>query len=229
MSSIIITFVLIILLTLYFVVSSYRGRKKRLQSFQAFAAQNGWAFVPNMAIENFQGSDSYELFNPRKGYSKRITALMKRPFEDGEAFIFDYSYTVNDRRNRNHYDCTVLAFQTPHLQLPYFALYPESFFSLLGEYFGYHDINFASHPNFSENFKLCGKDEEQLQKLFQPQVLTFFEKMQGVSVDGGGNYLFMYKKNNVIPLESLNPSIKDANNAYALFRAADRTRRATGH
>jgi hypothetical protein len=195
----------------FLIISGYRGRQKRLQSLQSFATQNGWEFVPGAGVDYFPNASSYELFNPLKGSSKKLTALMKKPHDGGEALVFDYSYKVHSSgHGSSQRECTVLAFRSPRLQLPYFALYPESFFSGLGELFGYNDIDFESHPKFSERFKLCGKDVTQVRQLFRPQVRAFFEDIETISADGGGDCLFLYTRNKVIPVEQLNGFISHA-------------------
>jgi hypothetical protein len=82
----------------------------------------------------------------------------------------------------------VAAFHTPHLQLPYFALYPESFLSVVGELFGFNDIDFETHPGFSKRFKLSGKEELRIRLLFDYPMLAFFEKT-GRRQCGGGREL----------------------------------------
>ena len=210
---------LFITFAVFLIISGYRGRQKRLQSLQSFASQNGWEFVPGANVDYFSTASSYELFNPLKGYSKQITALMKKPHDGGEAFVFDYSYKVHTSgHGSSHRECTVLAFRSPRLQLPYFALYPESFFSGLGELFGYNDIDFDTHPKFSERFKLCGKDVTQVRQLFRPQVRDFFEGTDTINVDGGNDCLFLYTGNTVIPAEQLNGFITHATQLYDLLR-----------
>lgn len=113
---------------------------------------------------------------------------------------------------------TVIAFQSPQLQLPYFALYPESYFSFLGELVGWNDIDFVSHPNFSKRYKLSSEDEMQVRHIFHPQLLTSFENMSDGSVDGGGNYIFVYTPKLTIEVESLNTYLNNATNVYGLFR-----------
>jgi hypothetical protein len=219
MTSTTIILVLFLTFAVFLIISGYRGRQKRLQSLQSFASQNGWEFVPGAGVDYFPNASSYELFNPLKGYSKQITALIKKPHAGGEAFVFDYSYKVHTSGHgsgqREH---TVVAFRSPRLQLPYFALYPESFFSGLGELFGYNDIDFESHPKFSERFKLCGKDVGQVRQLFRPQVRDFFEGIDTINVDGGGDCLFLYTSNTVIPAEQLNGFVNHARQLYDLFR-----------
>ena len=217
--TIIIIFALLLVVFISATVYGRKARERRFQALQAFATQKGWALVPDMPIENFQDSKSYSLFSESHGlYANRITALMKKPFDGGEAFVFDYSYGVSVNGSARQRNDTVLGFRTPHLQLPYFALYPEPFPSMFMELCKFDDIDFESHPTFSKQFKLSGKDEEQLRNVFQPQALDFFENMGDVWVDGGGEYLFLYIKDREILVGKLEDFINKATKTYDLFR-----------
>jgi hypothetical protein len=206
-------FVIVLIAGILFI--SHKMRQKRVQALQAYAAQNGWTFVPNATVQGFQNAGSYSLFNH---HSRDMIALLQRAHDGGEAYLFDYAYTVGSGKNRHTYRQTVAAFRTPRLQIPYFALYPESFFSFIGEMFGYKDIDFATHPVFSKNFKLTGQDEMPIRQIFHPQALSFFESQPKIRVDGGGNYLFVYVHSQTLPPTQLNAFLGTALNIYNLFR-----------
>ena len=205
-----------ILVILIFAVFAYKRNQKRIKSFQAFAAQDGWSFVPNETIFYFKDSSRHLLF--RYGDSaKRISPLIQKPYEDGQVFVFDYYYTVGIGKNSKSRKMTVIAFHSPRLQLPYFALYPESYWSFLGGLIGWNDIDFTSHPNFSKRYKLSSEEETQVRRVFQPQVLTSFENLPDASVEGGGNYIFLYTAKLMLPIETLNTHLDDAKKIYNLF------------
>ena len=158
--------------------------------------------------------DHHSLFG--KDFIGRIIALIQKPFDDGQVFVFDYTRT--SKKNEQTHKMTVIAFHSPHLQLPYFALCPESSWSFLGELIGWKDIDFPSHPNFSKRYKLNSEEETQVRQTFHPQVLTAFQNMPDVSFEGGGNYIFIYTLKQTIAVESLNTHLGNANNIYDLFR-----------
>jgi hypothetical protein len=205
----------VILLVVAIFIISHKMRQKRIQALQAFAAQNGWTFIPNATPQIFQNANAYSIFN----HSRRdLIALLQRPHDGGSVFVFDYSYTVGSGKNSSTYTQTIAAFHTPRLQIPYFALYPESFFSFIGEMFGYNDIDFHTHPVFSNSYKLTGRDEMPIRRIFHPQALSFFEHQQKINVDGGGNYLFIYLHNQTFKPENLNSLLDTALYIYNLFR-----------
>lgn len=207
--------VLVPVLIIVFYIIGQKQRQKRIQALQAFGAQNGWTFVPHAAKRMFQNADAYSILNAGSG---EIIALLQRPHDGGTISVFDYSYTVGSGKNSHTHTQTVVAFHTPRLMIPYFALYPESFFSFIGEMFGFQDIDFATHPVFSKNFKLTGRDEMPIRQFFHPQVLSSLEKLPRIRLDGGGNYLFVYVLDEVFTPENLNGFLGTALNIYNLFR-----------
>jgi hypothetical protein len=203
-------------LVVWIFIHSRKTRERRVQALQLFSAQNGWTFAANASLpQTFPDANAYAILN----HSRRsLIALLHRRHDGGAAYLFDYSYTVGSGKHQQTYTQTVAAFHTPRLRIPFFALYPESFFSFIGEMFGYNDIDFATHPQFSKRFKLTGRDELPIRGFFHPQTLSFFENLPNIRVDGGGNYLFVYIHNQTFKPEALNGFLGTALNIYNLFR-----------
>jgi hypothetical protein len=115
--------------------------------------------------------------------------------EGVKAAIFDYRYTVGGGKNSQTFNQSVLYFEPPNLNLPFFSLRPEHLLHKLIEAFGYQDIDFGNHPTFSSKYLLRGPDEPALRNLFNDALLGFYEMNQGLSADGGGNQLFFFQQN----------------------------------
>ena len=211
------TFGIILLCIVLGIFLRKRELKEKIKPLQAFAAQNGWDFVPYATEDYFQNSSRHSLFG--KDFVGRIIALIQKPFDGGQIFVFDYSRT--SKKSDQTQKMTVIAFHSPRLQLPYFSLYPESSWSFLGELIGWNDIDFPSHPNFSKRYKLSSEDETQVRQTFRPQVLTAFENLPDVSFEGGENYIFIYTPKQTIAVESLNTHLGNAKKIYDLFRRQD--------
>ena len=194
----------------------YKRRQKRIRAFHAFAAQSQFSVVAEPKLDSFEDLSQYPIF--RRGHSGTIRTLIQKPIDGGQLFIFDYVYTVRSGRSAKNHTTTVIAFHCPRLQLPYFTLYPESVLSIIGELVGWKDIDFVSHPTFSRRYKLSGEQEMHIRQVFSQHVLTSFESMPEVSVDGGGKYIFVYTPKQIIEIESLNRCIDNAISIYGLFR-----------
>ena len=207
--------VIIIVFIVAMFIIQHQQQQKRIRDLQAFAAQNGWTFVPNAKRQMFQNAHAYSLLSYGTG---DVIALLQKPHDGGTVLVFDYAYTVGSGKNSSTHTQTVVAFHTPRLMIPYFALYPESFFSFIGEMFGFTDIDFHTHPVFSKNFKLTGRDEMPIRRVFHPQALSFFERLPRIRVDGGGNYLFVYFLDETFETVNLNNFLGTALSVYNLFR-----------
>ena len=81
---------------------------------------------------------------------------------------------------------TVVCLQRPSARLPEFAVRPGGTSWLSRDLFevftGPTDINFESHPAFSNSYLLRGDDEAEIRKLFHKGVLEFFEKQRQLSI-----------------------------------------------
>ncbi|MEJ7625206.1 MAG: hypothetical protein WKF34_14540 [Pyrinomonadaceae bacterium] len=220
LAAVVIVIVLVVIFTIFsialvFAFFSYKRRQKRIAALKQFAAENGWKIVPEPTLNSFQHLDRYSLF--RGGHWKSIAVLLQKRTDDGQISVFDCIFSIGASRSARNHTTTVIAFHSPRLQLPYFRLYPESLLSSLGELLGWNYIDFASHPEFSSRYKLSGEDEMHVRQMFHPQVLTSFESMPDLSVDGGGNYIFAYTLRKVTEVESLNTYIKHARIIFGLF------------
>jgi len=198
-------------------VVAYQKRQERLFELGRFAAQNGWTFNAKNTPNQFQNANAYRIFNV--GHSKQMGGFMQRQAQNGEQFfVFDYEYATGHGKSRRQYKQTIFAVRSAHLDLPYFALYPEGFFSFLGEMIGYNDIDFGSHPAFSKRYKLSGQNEAHIRHVFQPQILSRLEMAGNLNIDGGGNYLFVYWQGTAVKIANLNAFIGEGMNILHFFR-----------
>ena len=59
-------------------------------------------------------------------------------------------------------------------------------FHKIGQVLGYQDIDFESHPMFSQRYLVRAYDKEGVRRVFSDHVLSYFEQQQGVSTEGDG-------------------------------------------
>lgn len=129
-----------------------------------------------------------------RGRGQEARNLLWGEIEGTELAIFDYRYVTGYGKDKRVHKQTVLSFHSSDLKLPKFELRPEGFFHKVGQAFGYADIDFPSHPIFSERFLLRGEDEEAVRILFSPDLLNLFESQPGISVEGAGDRMIIYRK-----------------------------------
>ena len=130
--------------------------------------------------------------------------------------IFDH---VCSRRDDNPDPSqTVIAFHAPELCLPAFSLRPKKTHDKIATWFGYREITFAGYPGFRQHYLLRGSDEAAIRKLFDEEVVAFFDGYVGVSVEGNDSLLIFYRADERVPPERLHAFLEDGFRILALFR-----------
>lgn len=177
-----------VLTILYF---SWRHEKNRTDQMQQFAEEIGMSFVPKGDEREIQRLPTFELFS--QGSSRRLFNLLRGEARNVELSIFDYQYTTGSGKNSSTHKQTVLLMRSPSLMLPEFTLRPENFLHRIASLFGFRDINFEDHPDFSGKYLLRGKDEEAIRALFTSDRLLFFEGASVVCLEGKNDQLVIYR------------------------------------
>ncbi len=136
----------------------------------------------------------------RTGRQKTIFNLMqwKDAFMEEQVYVFDYAYTRGSGKSKKRYLQTVFFMDSKHLGLPEFLMKPETFFHKVGEYLGMQDIDFESHPKFSDQYLLQSDDEERLRGLVNDEILHFFTVEKNWSLEGIGYFMIFYKKDRLL-------------------------------
>jgi hypothetical protein len=199
------------------VVWGFLHERKRTEAMKAAAEQLGLPFYPTGDPRLVSDLASFDLFS--QGRSKKITNMIHGESDEVEVGVFDYQYTTGSGKNSHTSKQTVVYFQSEQLKLPQFALRPEHLFHRIGGVFGYQDIDFESHAAFSSAYLLRGSDEEQLREVFGENVLAFFEKQRGVSVEGNGRRLVFYRAAKRMRPEQVRALMEEGFRVFALFRS----------
>jgi hypothetical protein len=123
--------------------------------------------------------------------------------EGVKAALFDYQYSVGHGKHRSTFNQSVVYFEPPNLNLPFFSLRPERTFHKIISALGYQDIDFGNRPDFSKQYLLRGPDEQAVRNAFSDAVLSSYETNPGTCTDGGGNQLFIFRQGyRIAPLEA---------------------------
>lgn len=85
--------------------------------------------------------------------------------------------------------------------------------------FGYQDIDFDTHPVFSKKYLLRGAEEDSIRERFTGDVLNHLEQTKGLSLEGYGELLVMYRKGKRIPASGLNDRMVEGFGIFSLFRS----------
>lgn len=87
--------------------------------------------------------------------------------------LFDYTYRQGSGRNSRNYTQTIAAFQKSDASIPYFDLWPRGTLDRIKDTFSHKNIQFDSHPGFSDRYELQSPVEENVKQTFTSSMLSF--------------------------------------------------------
>ncbi len=205
--------VIIAIVGVVFLFQRKRARE-RTQALQLVANQLAWNFSADAPFNMIAGIDRFGLFN--QGHSKKIKNFMYGEANGVKSAAFDYIYVTGYGKNSQTHYQSVVYLEPANLNLPFFSLRPEGFFTKFLTAFGYQDIDFGQRPVFSKQYLLRGQDEQGIRRTFNDGLLAFFESYPGTSVDAGGNQLFMFRAGTRLQPQEIQPYLALALNAVNL-------------
>ena len=200
-----------------------RRAKKRTDQFQSVAENLGISFFPKGDESLRERLNHFHLLS--YGHSRNIRNMLHGEIDGVERAIFDYRYTTGGGKHQATYKQSVIYFRSPILNLPQFAIRPEGVFHKIAAAFGYQDIDFEMHPQFSKAYVLRCNDESKIRELFNDGRILFFETQQKISVEGGGDQLVFYRQKKLIrPDEGeVQQFMEKGLQVFALFRGPAET------
>jgi hypothetical protein len=171
---------------------NYLQEKKRREALEKVAGELGFEFSPNVDAVLIAELGTFHLF--QQGHSRRLYNLMRGEANGLEVLVFDYTYVTGGGKSSQTWNQTVVCFHLGQDILPHFQMRPESVWDRIGQWFGYQDINFDSHPVFSTKYLLRGADEDAVRELFTDHVLGWYELTSGLSTEGRADRLLFYRQ-----------------------------------
>jgi hypothetical protein len=198
------------------ILVSYLWDKKRTEKMSLVAAEMGLPFYAQGDASLISELSNFPLFS--EGSSKKIKNMLHGMTSDVEVGVFDYRYTTWTGKHRHVYKQTVAYFQSPELDCSEFALRPENLFDKIGGVFGFQDIDFESHPRFSDSYLLRGNSEVKIRRLFNDEVLAFFERQTALSVEGSGQRLIFYRASERVEPEKVRSFLEEGFSVFTFFK-----------
>lgn len=184
--------------------------KKRTADLAEKAEEMGLIFQAEADLTHrFSG---FNLFNI--GRSKRTRNLITGDAGDVAIAIFDYRYTTGSGKNQSTHQQTVVALSSPNLTAPDLSLRPEGFFDKLGGALGFQDIDFETHPQFSNMFVLKGSNEMAVRDFMRPLILELLEQKKGICLEAHGDTLFFYKARTLAKPDQVKDLLGEAYDIY---------------
>lgn len=176
-------------------------KRERTLGLKSSATLLGWQFAEQAPLNYLPNLDKFALFS--QGHSKQIINLMYGETNGVKAALFDYLYVTGHGKNRSSYSQSVVYFEPRNLSVPFFSLRPENFMHKFIAALGYQDIDFGNRPTFSSQYLLRGNDEPAIRNTFNDALLAFYEASPGISTDGGGNQIFIFRQGYTAPPDQI--------------------------
>ena len=208
-------FVLFIAITIVVIVVNIILDRQRTAATKQLAANVGFTYRENASSHLPESVWHFDLFN--KGRNRRIRNLIQGTQDTIQVSIGDYQYTTGSSKNKSTHRQTVVLIESDRLHLPGFLLAPENLFHKIGNLFGYHDIDFDSHPEFSHRYLLKGSDEASIRHVFHDGVLNFYQRYHGISTEGLGQIFIYYRQGRRVDPQNWKTLLNEALEVYEQF------------
>lgn len=173
---------------------------KRRKDLEELAASIGLPFSAEGPDEDRLGRSGLEIF--ATGRSRKAFNLLTSQSGAGQVSFFDYHYVTGSGRNSQTHNLTVALIECSRVQIPYFDLKPEGLLYKIGEMLGFKDIDLPAFPLFSDKYRLTGPDEKAVHLFFTPQRAAWFERNQGLRVQGAPGHLAILKGAGQLPVNA---------------------------
>ena len=190
--------------------------RKRTKALEARARMLGLPFRRKATAEDNQLAAGSALTNVGRG--RHIRNVIELPESDGARMtLFDFSYVIGSGKRNRHYRQTVTRVQSPKLNLPAFAMRPESVFLKIAATLGMEDIDIPTAPDFSRMYLLRGQDEAATRRIFTPELLRYCEANRGMWISGTGDLLWFHRENRRVRAEEFDAFVNAARQTLELF------------
>ena len=206
------------LLAFYFIWWRDLDRKKKLRTL-----------ANHLKIPFYHKGDK-SLFEKLKYFSlfsisdrHKIKNMLHQENEELDIAIFDYSFVTGSgprvgggAGTMAKTETSVIYFCSTKLDLPQFVIQPEKKFHQFDKF---QDFDFIDYPKFSEKYLLQGSPEESIRKLFNKELIEFFESISEdeLFVEGGGDQIIIYILNKRIDPNELNEFMDKGMEVFSKF------------
>ncbi len=157
---------------LAYAVSAFQDRR-RTAALILVAQQLGFSYEHD-GVPFQPGPPLVPLFST--GREREFAHVLRGCTAGMETALFDYKYTTRaGKRSRTHKQ-TVAAYRLPQA-IANFQLQAATWQSKVSAWFRGQNIGFDDAPEFSQRYRLQGRDEVSVRQFFTPAVRTYFETL----------------------------------------------------
>ncbi len=208
---------LVLIITNMASIFGFKDESLRKETYKNICAREGLKFLDNDEFGTIALLKCFQLFKYGAGKIRNLCQI-KSGSLDQEVNLFDYRYTISTGKATATFDQTVFFINSKSLGLPIFRMTPEYIGYKIAAYLGWDDIDFEQYPVFSDKYYLKGDDEDFIRSAFDDNILKFFSKTSGWTIEAANYYLIFYSKNKLVPENTLAEFYKLGMGIYDLFK-----------
>ncbi len=167
----------------------------RQLELRKFAENNDWMYYPQKVKSGIKYKDFPIHTGNQIPYEENI---LSKYIENAKLESSDITVHEGARQSLVEFQLTIVQASETDILIPDFALEPERLWSQLFEGISGKDIDFDSHPTFSERYYLRGSHEVAVRDFFTESIIQFLENREEMHIECHRNRLIFYKKRDLL-------------------------------
>lgn len=177
------------------IVPNYQKTSPRQQRIKKIAQENGWLYTREEQVDSSELLE-FDFFQSRP-LEKKANVIGGEFTDNGVDWeISDIVFDEGAMLSKEVYKTTVQLLHLPN-EIPSFVIEQEGIFDKLFDNLlslsTTKDIDFEESPEFSNNLRLTGEDEEAIRGLFTPGLIGFLETEEIYHIECNGTALIIFK------------------------------------
>lgn len=138
-----------------------------------------------------------------------VSNTLRTKDDDVETMIQDVAYHRGELQGRERSQATIMVFR-PNTKIPVFTMDQEHIFDKLAALAGYDDIDFDSHPDFSDRYSLKSPEESGLREFFTPPVIDTLHALKAEQIESTGDKVLVLMKPRILGEGEIRSLVKKA-------------------
>jgi len=150
--------------------------------------------------------------------TRRVWDLIESPAESTDITrMMNYAFVCFNGLRPKSYEQTVVLVERLDFQMPHFLLTKKQILHWLEKLSRVPTIAFPERATFNKMYQLKGEDEIAVRAMFNSQVCTALDQNPGLTIEGRGPRLLIFRENIVLDSAQWSAFLEEALAVAALF------------
>jgi len=132
-----------------------------------------------------------------QGHTRYASNILEGIYKERQILTFDYHYATGSGKDEVHHYLSVFMLQMERT-FPELRIYPESFFSKIGQALGYRDIDFES-VEFSDAFTVRSADKKFAYDICHVRMMEYLLENRKMAFEIEGQWLCTWRESRLNP------------------------------